>query len=148
MGTIGIYRRCKKRFQGVWKYDTGLKWVKGNIYSSLQIRSSSSQIFFKIGVLKNLDNFSGNYMCWSHFLIKLYVWRPAILLKKTPIQVFSCKYCEIFKSIFFYGTPLMTASADLPLSWKIWLKLLENQKVRNPLTTRNSLDLKAMQSRT
>ena len=57
MGTIGIYRRCKKRFQGVWKYDTGLKWVKGNIYSSLQIRSSSSQIFFKIGLLKNLDNF-------------------------------------------------------------------------------------------
>ena len=37
-----------------------------------KLKSSRSQIFFNIGVLKNL--------CWSLFLIK-----------KTPAQVFSCE---------------------------------------------------------
>ena len=32
-------------------------------------------------------------------------------LKKTlPTQVFSCEYCEIFKTCFFYRTPLVAAS--------------------------------------
>ena len=30
--------------------------------------------------------------------------------KETPIQVFSCEYCETFKNRYFYGTPLMAAS--------------------------------------
>ena len=36
---------------------------------------------------------------------------PATLLKKeTLAQVFSCEFCEIFKNIFFYRTPLVAAS--------------------------------------
>ena len=34
-------------------------------------RSSRSQIFFKIGVPKNVANFTGKHLCWSLFLIKL-----------------------------------------------------------------------------
>ena len=30
-----------------------------------------SQMFFKVGVLKNLANFTGKPFCWSLFLIKL-----------------------------------------------------------------------------
>ena len=30
-------------------------------------RSSRSQIFFKIGVLKNFANFTGKHQCWSLF---------------------------------------------------------------------------------
>ena len=33
-----------------------------------------------------------------------------LYLKETPAQVFLCKIGEIFKNIFFYRTPLMTAS--------------------------------------
>ena len=33
-------------------------------------RSSRSQIFFKIGVLKNFANFTGKHRCWSLFLMK------------------------------------------------------------------------------
>ena len=37
--------------------------------------------------------------------------RPATLLKKkTLAQVFSCKFCEISKNTFSYGTPLVAAS--------------------------------------
>ena len=30
--------------------------------------------------------------------------------KKTPTQVLSCEFCEIFKSTFFYRTPLVAGS--------------------------------------
>ena len=60
-------------------------------------RSSLSQMFFKIGVLKNFANFIGK-QCWSIFLTKLHAWRPATLLKETPTQVFYCEICEIFKN--------------------------------------------------
>ena len=31
--------------------------------------------------------------------------RPATLLKKTLVQVFSCEFCEISKNTFRYRTP-------------------------------------------
>ena len=45
-------------------------------------RSSLSQMFFKIGVLKNFASFIGKYQCTSIFLIKLQAWTPAALLKR------------------------------------------------------------------
>ena len=33
--------------------------------------------------------------------------------KKTPTQVFSCEYCEIFKNNLFYRTPLVATSKAL-----------------------------------
>ena len=38
-------------------------------------RSSRSQLFFKIGALKNLAIFTQKHLCWSLFLIKLQAWR-------------------------------------------------------------------------
>ena len=35
------------------------------------IRSSRSQMFFKIGVLKNFAILTGKRLCWSLFLIKV-----------------------------------------------------------------------------
>ena len=35
------------------------------------IRNSCPQIFFKIGVLKNFEIFTGKHLCWSLFLVKL-----------------------------------------------------------------------------
>ena len=43
-------------------------------------------------------------MLESLFLIKLQAFRPATLLKKTPTQVLSCEYWEIFKNSFFHRT--------------------------------------------
>ena len=42
------------------------------------LRSSRSQMFFKIGPVINFAIFKGNHMCWNLFLIKL----QATLLKK------------------------------------------------------------------
>ena len=45
-------------------------------------RSSRSQMFFTIGVLKNFAIFTEKHLCWSLFLIKLQALRPATLLKR------------------------------------------------------------------
>ena len=73
------------------------------------IRSSRSQMFFKLSFIKNVT-FTGKRLCWSLFLIKFQALRAPILLKRDSTQVFSCEICEIFKNILFYRTPLVAAS--------------------------------------
>ena len=63
---------------------------------SLHSRTSHQRCSIEKAVLKNFSIFTGKHLCWSFFLIQLQAWRPAILLKETPTQVFSCEFCEIF----------------------------------------------------
>ena len=74
-------------------------------YIGSEDRSRRSQIFFKVGVLKNFTDFTGKHLCWSVFLIKLKAFRPATLLKKTPTQVLCCEICETYKNTYPYRTP-------------------------------------------
>ena len=46
-------------------------------------------MFYKIGVLKNFAEFT-----WKQL-------RSVTLIKKTPVQVLSCEFCEIFKNPFW-----------------------------------------------
>ena len=48
----------------------------------LIFRSIRSQIFFKIDVLKNFLSLTGKHLCWSLFLIKLQILKPATSLKR------------------------------------------------------------------
>ena len=45
-------------------------------------RSTRSQMFFKIGILKNFAIITGKLLYWSLFLIKLQTWRAAALLNR------------------------------------------------------------------
>ena len=58
------------------------------------VRSSRSQMFFSIDLLKGFAHFTGKHLCWSLFLIKFQASRPAA-------QVFSCEISKIFKKTFF-----------------------------------------------
>ena len=114
--------------------------------SFIQNRCSRLQMFFKIGVLKNFANFTGNYLCWSLFLIKFLtnfikdtatqvfsceIWKNfknafsterlqwLLLSKETPTQVFACENCRIFKGTFFYRLPPVAASEWTLLPGKI-----------------------------
>ena len=71
-------------------------------------RCCRSRMFLKIGALKD------KHLCWSLFLIKLQFFK-----KETPVQVFSCKYCKIFRNSFFYRTPPVAAP------WKLNHGLLD-----------------------
>ena len=61
------------------------------------LRSSRSQKFFKIGVLKKFANFR-----WKGLQL--------FLKTQTPTQMFSGEICEIFKNTFFHRTPTVAAS--------------------------------------
>ena len=49
---------------------------------SLNFKSSRSQIFLKIGVLRSFPIFTRKHPCCSYFLIKFQTWRSAIVLKR------------------------------------------------------------------
>ena len=71
------------------------------------------------------------------FLIKLQALRPAALLKKAPTQVFSCEYCEIFKSTYF-GGHLRTAPSEIRMNQKLNLR---NQVFWKKVILKNLLKL-------
>ena len=81
------------------KVNIKLKWVKVDCW---ECRSSRSQIFLKIGVLKNYKNFTEKHLCWSLLLAKLQALGLQIYQKETPTPVFSCGIWEVFKNIFFF----------------------------------------------
>ena len=51
-------------------------------YSANIVRSSRLHMFFKISLLENFSDFTLKHLWWSFFLIKLQLWRLAILLKR------------------------------------------------------------------
>ena len=65
------------------------------------IRSSRSQMFFKIGVLKNFTKFTGKELCWSLFLINLQALRLGALLKKRLQHRFSLNITKFLRTAFF-----------------------------------------------
>ena len=53
-------------------------------------RSSRSQMFFKIDVVKNLRNLTAKYMCWSFFIYL-----------RLQQRCFSVKFCKFLRTPFF-----------------------------------------------
>ena len=74
-------------------------WINLNIsqFHEHIFRSSRSQMFIKIGILKSFPNFREKHLCWSlrlkacKFILKVFSWK----------RVLSCEVCEIFKNTFF-----------------------------------------------
>ena len=73
-------------------------------------RSSRSQMFLKIGILKNFTIFTRKHLYWILFLIKLQSWRPITLLKRDPNAGAFLWISRISQNSIFYRTPLVTAS--------------------------------------
>ena len=83
-----------------------LQWVKDTKvfrpwYSEVSVR----RCFTKKVFLKNFTKITGNYLCWSLFLIKLQASGLQLYWKETPAQLFSCKFLRNFCKYLFYGTP-------------------------------------------
>ena len=70
------------------------------LHVSCGVRSSSSQIFFKIGVLKLFSNFTGKSLYWSFFLINLQAFRPAASLKRDFSKSVFCEIAKFFRTLF------------------------------------------------
>ena len=59
--------------------------------------------------------FHRKYLCWSLFLIKLQAFRPVTLFKKDSNTSVLLWIWEILKKTFFYWTPLVATSINIPL---------------------------------
>ena len=90
-------------------------WRKDWLFNTS--RSSYSQMFFEIGVLKNFAIFTGKYLCWTLFLIKLQAFRPANLLKRSSNTV-------VFLWILRNLTPLVADSAPYYLLLDVTLQIV------------------------
>ena len=64
------------------------------------IRSSPLQMFYKIGVLKNVANFTGKHLCWSLFLIKLQTWICNFNKRRLQHSHFSVKFAKFLRISF------------------------------------------------
>ena len=73
------------------------------------LKSSRSQMFFKIGALKHFVNSTGKHLCWNLFLIKLQA-RPATLLKRDSNTGVSLWTLQKFLQNLFYRTSPVAAS--------------------------------------
>ena len=81
---------------------------------SLNFKSSRSQMFFKIGILKLFALFTRKHQCWNYFLIKLQGCRPVILLKRDSNTDSFLECSGIFKNIYF-EEHLRTAASVLQI---------------------------------
>ena len=73
--------------------------------SSQTLRSSRSQMFFKIDALKNLSMFEKKNLWSSLFLIKLGPWRPAFLFKKRfQRRCFPVNIAKFLRTAFLWNT--------------------------------------------
>ena len=74
-------------------------------------RSSHPEVFCNKSALKNFTQLTRKPLYWGLFFNKVAGLRLVTLSKKkTPTQVFSCEFCEIFNNTFFHRTPLVAAS--------------------------------------
>ena len=73
---------------------------------------SRSHVFFKIGARKNFVVFTGKYLCWSLFLIKLTLKTP----KRLQHRCFLVNIAKFLRTPFF-GTPPVAASVVLKNSY-------------------------------
>ena len=62
--------------------------------------SSYSQMFLKIGVLKNFANFTGKQLRYNFYLIKLKALSPATLLKRLQHRCFPVKFLKFLRTPF------------------------------------------------
>ena len=63
-------------------------------------RSSRLQMFFKIGVLRSLANFTGKHLCWSLFLKKLQVGGLQLHQKRLQQIFLPVKFAKFLRTLF------------------------------------------------
>ena len=81
-------------------------------FKSSQRWCSVKKVFVKISQISQENT------CGSLFLIKMYVFRPATLLKESQTKAFYCEICEIFKNIYFEQY-MRTTESVVSFSWHL-----------------------------
>ena len=101
--TAQLYNIASRFLKGAFTFWVVKEWLTvffEDVYLpfSHSYRFSLPKAFCKQGALKNFAKFTGKWLCWSLFLIKVLEWGPATLLKKR----LTCEFCEIVKNTFLH----------------------------------------------
>ena len=83
-----------------------------------KIQRQSPEVFCKKGVLINFAKFTGKHCVRGSFLIKLQAYACNFIKKEPLAQVLSCKFCEVSKSTFSYGTTPVAPSENRVLEFE------------------------------
>ena len=95
-------------------------WVLNTPHYFEMSRSSSSQMFFKIGILNNFTIFTGKHLYWSLFLLKLQALRPTTLFKRdSNTGVFLWILRNFVEWLFLYNTFDHLSSGKLGLNEEV-----------------------------
>ena len=78
-------------------------------FKRVKYRSSHPDVVCRKFLPRNFAKSTEKHLCQSLFLNK-FAGPCNCIQKEALAQVFSCKFCEISKNAFFYGTPPVTAS--------------------------------------
>ena len=97
---LGICRKVHVNFTIQSKCSSS--WTKKPFIEHVIIRSSPSQMFFKIDILKNFAILARKHLCWSFLLIKL----QAVWLQR---RYFLVNNAKLLSSAIFNKTPLVAA---------------------------------------
>ena len=99
-----FWNKCSKNLRKSLKLKK-LRMLNFNLY-----RRSRPEVFYEKVFLKISNNSQENTCPRASLLIKLQASFCNFIKKETPAQVFSCEFCEIFKSTFFTEYLRVTAS--------------------------------------
>ena len=114
---VGYVKRKRDQRRHIWYFkpfqSNDLSWFA--YFINHLRRSSSLQIFSKIGVLKNFAIFTRKHLFCSLFLIKLQPFRPATLFKKDFNTSVFLWILRFFLRTAAYKTPLTGASDNIKM---------------------------------
>ena len=74
---------------------------RGVIFSEYHFTQTAARRYSAKYIFKSFAKISRKHLCQSLFLVKLQAKNLQLYWKKTPTQVFSYKFCNIFKSTTF-----------------------------------------------
>ena len=88
---------------------------------NMDVRRSRSQIFFKIGVLRNFAKFAGKHLIQSIFFNKVADPRSELRQRCFPVN-----FAKFLRTLFFYRTTTVTNAR----TWKVAVNNEQNGKVK------------------
>ena len=137
----------EKNFRGFRVFDLARQILDYVSFQRDINRSNFPHMFYKIGILKNFAKFTWKHL-WRSLFLQAWVtgcnWdlqqaEACIFIKKEiPAHMFSCDFCEIFKSNFFYRNfrwLLLCVSFQTDIS--IWFKI-KSRRIKGTVPIRNS----------
>ena len=106
-----------------------------------KLKSSRSQVVFKIGILKNFAIFTGEHLCWTLFLMRPETFSLKacnFIKKRLQHRYFLVNIVNFFKNSFFYRTPPVAASKKLFINLQTLNKCSKEKHLTNKILVSNN----------